>query len=43
MFDLILVCFLGVACGAITGLIPGIHVNTVGAFVFASSAFLLSS
>ncbi|HMK54767.1 MAG TPA: tripartite tricarboxylate transporter permease [Methanobacteriaceae archaeon] len=42
MFDLIMACFLGVACGAITGLIPGIHVNTVGAFLFASSSFLLT-
>ncbi|MDI6725145.1 MAG: tripartite tricarboxylate transporter permease [Methanobacterium sp.] len=25
-----------------TGLIPGIHVNTVGAFIFASSTFLLT-
>ncbi len=33
---------MGVVCGAVTGLIPGIHVNTVGAFVFASSASLLT-
>jgi putative membrane protein len=43
MFDLILACIIGVLCGTITGLIPGIHVNTVGAFVFASSSFLLVS
>ncbi|MDD1763336.1 MAG: tripartite tricarboxylate transporter permease [Methanobacteriaceae archaeon] len=30
-------------CGAVTGLIPGVHVNIVGAFVFASSTFLLNS
>ncbi|HEY0196386.1 MAG TPA: tripartite tricarboxylate transporter permease [Methanobacterium sp.] len=42
MFDLILACILGVLCGAVTGLIPGIHVNTVGAFTFASSATILS-
>lgn len=41
MFDLVLACFLGVASGAITGIIPGIHVNTAGAIMFASSAFLL--
>jgi len=41
MFDLILACFLGVICGTITGLIPGIHVNTAGAIIFTSSAFLL--
>ncbi|MDR2967599.1 MAG: tripartite tricarboxylate transporter permease [Methanobacteriaceae archaeon] len=42
MFDLILACFLGIICGAFTGIIPGIHVNTAGAIVFASSTFLLS-
>jgi putative membrane protein len=43
MIDLFLACFIGIFCGAVTGLIPGIHVNTVGAFVFASSTFLLNS
>jgi putative membrane protein len=43
MFDLIFACIIGVLCGTITGLIPGIHVNTVGAFVFASSPYLLTS
>ncbi len=42
MFDLILACIIGVICGTITGLIPGIHVNTVGTFIFASSSFLLA-
>lgn len=42
MIDLILACFIGIFCGAVTGLIPGIHVNTVGAFIFASSNFLLN-
>jgi putative membrane protein len=41
MIDLILACFLGILCGAITGMVPGIHVNTAGAIIFASSAFLL--
>ncbi|HHW04462.1 MAG TPA: tripartite tricarboxylate transporter permease [Methanothermobacter sp.] len=41
MFDFILACFLGIICGTITGIIPGIHVNTVGAFVFAATPFLL--
>jgi len=41
MLDLIFACFLGILCGAITGMIPGIHVNTAGAIIFASSAFLL--
>lgn len=35
-------CILGVICGAITGLIPGIHVNTVGVFVFTLSTSLLT-
>ncbi len=43
MFDLILACIIGVLCGVITGLIPGIHVNTAGAFVFSASPFLLYS
>ncbi len=29
-------------CGAVTGIMPGVHVNTVGAFVFASSMYLLN-
>ncbi len=43
MFDILLACIIGVSCGVVTGLIPGIHVNTVGAFVFAASPFLLYS
>lgn len=43
IIDIIMACLLGVLCGAVTGLIPGIHVNTVGAFVFASSTTLLAS
>ncbi len=42
IFDLVLACFVGIFCGAITGLIPGIHVNTAGAITFASSVFLLN-
>ncbi len=42
IFDLIIACLIGILCGAITGLIPGIHVNTAGAIIFASSAFLLN-
>lgn len=40
IFDLILTCLLGILCGTITGIIPGIHVNTVGAFTFAASPIL---
>lgn len=43
LFDLILACIMGVFGGVITGLIPGIHVNTAGAFVFSASPFLLYS
>lgn len=43
IIDLIMACIIGVLCGTVTGLIPGIHVNTVGAFIFASSPFLLIS
>ena len=42
MIDIIIICIIGVLCGAVTGVIPGIHVNTVGAFVFSSSVFLLT-
>jgi len=42
IFDLILACFLGILCGTITGIIPGIHVNTVGAFTFAATPFLFN-
>ncbi|WP_066974013.1 tripartite tricarboxylate transporter permease [Methanobrevibacter filiformis] len=41
MYELLIACFLGILCGAITGFVPGIHVNTAGAIVFASSTFLL--
>jgi len=43
LLDLLIACLLGVLCGTLTGLIPGIHVNTAGAFIFASSPFLLNS
>lgn len=43
MLDLVLACVIGVLCGVVTGLIPGIHVNTVGAFVFSASPLLLYS
>ncbi|MCC7553052.1 MAG: tripartite tricarboxylate transporter permease [Methanobacteriaceae archaeon] len=42
MFNLIIACFLGILSGTITGIVPGIHVNTAGAIIFASSTFLLS-
>lgn len=41
MSELVIACFFGVLIGTITGMVPGIHVNTAGAILFASSAFLL--
>ncbi len=42
MIELIIACFIGIAIGTTTGMIPGIHVNTAGAILFASSTFLLT-
>lgn len=42
MIELVIACFVGIMIGTTTGMIPGIHVNTAGAILFASSAFLLS-
>jgi putative membrane protein len=42
MFELLIACFIGILIGTITGMVPGIHVNTAGAILFASSAFLLA-
>ena len=42
MFDLILACFIGIGIGTCTGMVPGIHVNTAGAIMFASSTLLLN-
>ena len=39
MIELVIACFIGIAT---TGMIPGIHVNTAGAIIFASSTFLLT-
>ena len=41
MIELVISCFIGIAIGTVTGMVPGIHVNTAGAILFASSAFLL--
>jgi len=41
MIDILIACLLGIAIGSATGLVPGIHVNTAGAIIFAGSAFLL--
>lgn len=42
MIELIIACFIGILIGTITGMVPGIHVNTAGAILFASSTYLLS-
>ena len=42
MLDLVMACFIGIGIGTCTGMVPGIHVNTAGAIMFASSAFLLN-
>ena len=42
MIELVVACFIGISIGTITGMIPGIHVNTAGPILFPSSAFLLS-
>ncbi|WP_407422746.1 tripartite tricarboxylate transporter permease [Methanobrevibacter sp.] len=42
MIELVIACFIGILIGTTTGLIPGIHVNTAGAILFASSTFLLT-
>ena len=42
MIELVIACFIGILIGTTTGMIPGIHVNTAGAILFASSAFLLT-
>lgn len=42
MIELVIACFIGISIGTVTGMIPGIHVNTAGAILFASSTFLLT-
>ena len=42
MIELVIACFIGIFIGTTTGLIPGIHVNTAGAIMFASSSLLLT-
>ena len=42
MIELVIASFIGIMIGTITGMVPGIHVNTAGAIMFASSTFLLS-
>ena len=41
MFELVIACFIGILIGTMTGMVPGIHVNTAGSILFASSSMLL--
>ena len=41
MIELVIACFICILIGTTTGMIPGIHVNTAGAIIFATSGFLL--
>ena len=43
MLELVIACFIGILIGTTTGMIPGIHVNTAGAILFASSNLLLKT
>jgi len=43
LIELIIFLFLGLAAGTLTGIIPGIHINLIGAFLVTLSASLLSS
>ncbi|WP_406534829.1 tripartite tricarboxylate transporter permease [Methanobrevibacter sp.] len=42
MIELVIACSIGILIGTATGMIPGIHVNTAGAILFASSSLLLT-
>ena len=42
MIELVIACFIGILIGTVTGMTPGIHVNTAGAILFASSTTLLT-
>ncbi|WP_042707782.1 tripartite tricarboxylate transporter permease [Methanobrevibacter wolinii] len=42
MIDLIIACIFGILIGCITGLFPGIHVNTSGAIIYTLSPYLLN-
>ncbi|WP_407392147.1 tripartite tricarboxylate transporter permease [Methanobrevibacter sp.] len=42
MIELVIACFIGILIGTLTGMTPGIHVNTAGAILFASSTTLLT-
>lgn len=41
LFETIIVIFLGILAGSITGLIPGLHINLVSLFLFVNSSFIL--
>jgi len=41
LIELFLALFFGLFAGTLTGLIPGVHINLVGAFLISASVFLL--
>lgn len=43
MIDIILLVIIGIGAGVITGLLPGIHPNTITAFIISISPLLLST
>lgn len=42
LFEIIIALFLGIIAGTITGLIPGIHINLIGAFLVSLSIGILA-
>jgi len=42
MFEILLAIFLGITLGTITGLTPGLHVNTIGLLIFSVSDKILT-
>ena len=42
MFDILITLIFGIIIGTITGIMPGLHVNTVGIIIFSTSPTLLS-
>jgi len=43
LIEILLVLVIGICAGCVTGLIPGIHINLIGAFLVSLSASMLNS
>ena len=41
MLDIFIAMLLGIACGIVTGLVPGVHVNMVSALLLSAAPVLL--